>query len=132
MHRRWPPHWISFKDFLLPFGVELFGNHRWIKRHALIPWMLEDDYASQFCRGFDAPAKPFPLSLGALIISADAGYQGVEKRDEMHGRGIGFRVARRPGNRRVLPPTSEGRLDGMVWSRPEKCVSAPRESIRLW
>jgi hypothetical protein len=57
------------------------------------------------------------MSLGALIISADAGCQGIEKRDKMHGQGIGFRLAMRPGKRRVLPLTSEGRLDGLVETR---------------
>ena len=48
------------------------------------------------------------------LVYADAGYQGIEKRDEMNGRGIGFRVAMRPGKRRVLPDTPEGRLDDLV------------------
>ena len=48
------------------------------------------------------------------VVYADAGYQGIEKRDEMQGRGIGFRVAMRPGKRRVLPDTPEGRLDDLV------------------
>ena len=30
------------------------------------------------------------------VVYADAGYQGIEKRDEMEGKGIGFRVAMRP------------------------------------
>ena len=48
------------------------------------------------------------------VVYADAGYQGIEKREEMQGRGIGFRVAMRPGKRRVLPDTPEGRLDDLV------------------
>ena len=48
------------------------------------------------------------------VVYADAGYQGIEKQDEMQGRGIGFRVAMRPGRRRVLPDTPEGRLDDLV------------------
>jgi IS5 family transposase len=48
------------------------------------------------------------------VVYADTGYQGIEKRDEMQGRGIGFRVAMRPGRRRVLPDTPEGRLDDLV------------------
>jgi IS5 family transposase len=32
----------------------------------------------------------------------------------MQGRGIGFRVAMRPGKRRVLPDTPEGRIDDLV------------------
>jgi IS5 family transposase len=48
------------------------------------------------------------------VVYADAGYQGIEKRDEMEGKGIGFRVAMRPGKRRVLPDTPEGRLDELI------------------
>ena len=31
------------------------------------------------------------------VVYADAGYQGIEKRPEMKGKAIGFRVAMRPG-----------------------------------
>ncbi|MFN7777635.1 MAG: IS5 family transposase, partial [Betaproteobacteria bacterium] len=48
------------------------------------------------------------------VVYTDAGYQGIEKRPEMQGRGIGFRVAMRPGKRRVLPDTPEGRVDDLV------------------
>jgi IS5 family transposase len=48
------------------------------------------------------------------VVYADAGYQGIEKRPEMQGRGIGFRVAMRPGKRRALPDTPEGRIDGLT------------------
>ena len=48
------------------------------------------------------------------VVYADAGYQGIDKRSEMQGRGIGFRVAMRPGKRRALPDTPEGRVDDMV------------------
>ena len=50
------------------------------------------------------------------VVYADAGYQGIEKRPEMEGKGIGFRVAMRPGNRRALPDTPEGRLDDLIES----------------
>ena len=48
------------------------------------------------------------------VVYADAGYQGIEKREEMQGKGIDFRVAMRPGKRRALPDTPEGRLDDLV------------------
>jgi IS5 family transposase len=48
------------------------------------------------------------------VVYADAGYQGIEKRPEMQGRGIGFRVAMRPGKRRALPDTPEGRVDDLI------------------
>ncbi len=71
MYRREHRHQLSFEDFFLPFGGKLSGDNRWIKLAELIPWNeLEVDYASQFCKGFGAPAKPFRLALGALIIKA--------------------------------------------------------------
>ena len=48
------------------------------------------------------------------VVYADAGYQGIEKREEMNGKAVGFRVAMRPGKRRALPDTPEGRLDDLI------------------
>jgi IS5 family transposase len=48
------------------------------------------------------------------VIYADAGYQGIENRQEMLGKAVGFRVAMRPGKRRALPDTPEGRLDDLI------------------
>jgi hypothetical protein len=79
MYRREHRHQLSFEDFFLPFGGKLSGDNRWIKLAELIPWdELEDDYASQFCKGFGAPAKPFRMALGALIIKARMGLTDEE------------------------------------------------------
>jgi IS5 family transposase len=48
------------------------------------------------------------------VVYADAGYQGIEKRPEIKGKTARFRVAMRPGKRRALPDTPEGRLDDLV------------------
>lgn len=48
------------------------------------------------------------------VVYADSGYQGIEKREEMKGKTVGFRVAMRPGKRRALPDTPEGRLDDLI------------------
>jgi len=40
----------------------------------------------------------------------DAGYQGVEKRQENRSRSVKWHVALRPGKRRVLPDTETERL----------------------
>ena len=48
------------------------------------------------------------------VVYGDAGYQGIEKRPEMQGRGIGFRVAMRPGKRRALANTPEVRVDDLI------------------
>ena len=79
MYRREHRHQLSFEDFFLPFGGKLSGDNRWIKLAELIPWdELEDDYAAQFCKGFGAPAKPFRMALGALIIKARLGFTDEE------------------------------------------------------
>jgi len=79
MYRREHHHQLSFEDFYLPFGCKLSGDNRWIKLAELIPWdELEDDYAAQFCKGFGAPAKPFRMALGALIIKARLGLTDEE------------------------------------------------------
>ena len=71
MYRREHRHQLSLADFFLPFGGQLSRDNRWIKLAELIPWdELEDCYAAQFCKGFGAPAKPFRMALGALIIKA--------------------------------------------------------------
>ena len=79
MYRREHRYQLSFEDFFLPFGGKLSGENRWIKLAKLIPWdELEDDYAAQFCKGFGAPAKPFRMALGALIIKARLGLTDEE------------------------------------------------------
>lgn len=68
-YRRKDGNQLSFEDFLLPIGGKLFGENRWVELADLIPGdELEHHYASQFSKGFGAPAKPFWMELGALII----------------------------------------------------------------
>ena len=45
-------------------------ENRWIKLAALIPWEeFEEAYANQFSEtGLGAPAKPFRMALGSLLI----------------------------------------------------------------
>ena len=48
------------------------------------------------------------------VVYGDAGYQGIGKRPEMEGKPAEFRVAMRPGKRRALPNTPEGRLQDLI------------------
>ena len=48
------------------------------------------------------------------VVYADAGYQGIAKRREMAGKTAAFQVAMRPGRRRVLLDTPEGRLLDLI------------------
>jgi IS5 family transposase len=69
MYRSEPRHPLSFEVFFLPFGGKLSEDNRWINLAELIPCNeLENDYAAQSCKDFRAPAKPFRMALGALII----------------------------------------------------------------
>jgi hypothetical protein len=79
MYRLECRHQLSFEDFFLSFGAKLSGDNRWIKLADLIPWdELEDDCAAQFCKGVGAPAKPFRMALGALIMKARLGLTDEE------------------------------------------------------
>jgi len=48
------------------------------------------------------------------VVYGDAGYQGIAKRPKVAVRVATFRVAMRPGKRRALPDTPEGRLADLV------------------
>jgi len=48
------------------------------------------------------------------LAFGDAGYQGVEKREENRGASVTWHVALRPGKRRALPDTELGRLDEAI------------------
>jgi IS5 family transposase len=62
----------------------------------------------------DLTPAPELLHGEESLVYADAGYQGIDKRQEMEGKPIEFRVAMRPGKRRVLPETSDGRLLDLI------------------
>ena len=49
-----------------------------------------------------------------VVFYADSGYLGFEKREEMNGQAVGFRVAKRPGRLRALPDTPDGRVDDLI------------------
>ena len=49
-----------------------------------------------------------------VVVYGDAGYQGIAKRAEMAGKTTEFQVAMRPGKRRCLPETPEGRLQDLI------------------
>ena len=62
------------------------------------------------------------------VVYADAGYQGIEKREEMEGKTARFRVAMRPGKRRALTGYTRGPA-GEFGARLPRPTSAPRLSI---
>lgn len=80
MYRQESSKQLSFEDFYLPFGGHLDPNNRWVRLAELIPWdEFEESYADQFAQsGQGAPAKPFRLALGALIIKEKLGITDEE------------------------------------------------------
>lgn len=70
MYRSEPEKQLSFENFYLPFGGSLNPRNRWVQLSKLIPWSeFEEKYAETFASsGMGAPAKPFRMALGALII----------------------------------------------------------------
>jgi hypothetical protein len=79
MYRRSTPGQLSFENFYLPCGGKLSGENRWVKLAELIPWKeFEEQYAEQLSEGMGAPAKPFRMALGALIIKERLGTSDIE------------------------------------------------------
>ncbi len=79
MYRQSPTGQLSFENFYLPFGGKLSGENRWVKLAELVPWeQFESEYAEQFSEGQGAPAKPFQMALGALIIKEKLGTSDEE------------------------------------------------------
>ena len=64
-------------------------------------------------------------------MCADAGYQGIAKRPEMEGKKAEFRVAMRPGKRRALPDTAEGKQKDLVETAKAHIRSKGEHSFRV-
>jgi hypothetical protein len=62
------------KTYELPFEGKLSGENRWVIMANLIPWQkFEKEYAKNFSEKKGAPALPFRMALGALIIQEKLG-----------------------------------------------------------
>jgi hypothetical protein len=67
------------KTFELPFGGKLSDENRWVMMANLIPWeKFEEEYAKSFSEKKGAPALPFRMALGALIIQERLGISDRE------------------------------------------------------
>lgn len=74
------------ENFELPFGGRLSQDNRWVRLAKLIPWSdFETEYATQFSRKMGAPAKPFRMALGALIIKERLGTSDEETVEQIRG-----------------------------------------------
>ena len=61
-------------QFELPFAGKLAQDNRWVIMAELIPWSeFEAEYAQNFTEEMGAPALPFRIALGSLIIKEKLG-----------------------------------------------------------
>ena len=66
--------------------------------------------ATRAANSSDVVMAPELLHGEEKVVYGDAGYQGLQKREEMEGKEVECRIAMRAGNRRRLPATAEGEL----------------------
>lgn len=79
MYRKQDESPILPDNFELPFEGKLSLDNRWVVLANLIPWSkFEEEYSSVFSTEMGAPAKPFRMALGALIIKEKLGISDRE------------------------------------------------------
>ncbi len=79
MYRKSKQPELTPENFELPVAVKLSPNNRWVIMAELIPWSdFETEYAKKFSEKMGAPAKPFRMALGALIIKETLGISDRE------------------------------------------------------
>jgi IS5 family transposase len=65
------------------------------------------------------------------VVYGDSGCQGIAKRPGMFGKSTQFRVAMRPGKRRALPNTPDGRLQDLIETSKAHIRSKGKHPIRV-
>ena len=84
MYRAPSPGQLSFENFYLPFGGKLRADNRWVILAGMIPWEeFEAAYAETFSKTMGAPAKPFRMALGSLIIKEFLGISDEETIEQL-------------------------------------------------
>ncbi len=79
MYRKSDRSELTPENFELPVAMQLSSDNRWVIMAELIPWSeFESEYAEKFSEKMGAPAKPFRMALGALIIKETLGISDRE------------------------------------------------------
>lgn len=74
MYRQAAQSSIPPENFEFPLSGQLSPENRWVIMAELIPWSeFEAEYEKNFSPKMGAPAKPFRMALGALIIKERLG-----------------------------------------------------------
>ena len=85
MYRTKDARQLELENFYLPFGGHLNEKNRWVQLAQLIPWEeFEEHYAEHFVDyEMGAPAKPFRMALGALLIKEKLGITDRETVEQL-------------------------------------------------
>jgi hypothetical protein len=80
MYRQNETEVVTTENPELKFEGKLAKDNRWVIMSELIPWQeFEEEYAKNFSEtGMGAPAKPFRIALGSLIIKERLGISDRE------------------------------------------------------
>ena len=79
MYRKSNQSKLTLENFELPVAMQLSPDNRWVIMANLISWAeFESEYAEKFSENMGAPAKPFRMALGALIIKETLGISDRE------------------------------------------------------
>jgi transposase, IS5 family len=80
MYRQIETNCVTLAKSELIFEGKLAADNRWVVMSKLIPWAeFEEEYAQNFAAsGMGAPAKPFRIALGSLIIKERLGVSDRE------------------------------------------------------
>ncbi|OKH54840.1 transposase [Calothrix sp. HK-06] len=79
MYRKQEQPPILPENFQLPFEGKLSKDNRWVIMAEFVPWSeFEDEYSTSLSVEIGAPAKPFRMALGALIIKEKLGISDRE------------------------------------------------------
>jgi hypothetical protein len=79
MYRKAQRQEASPNNFELPFEGKLESENRWVVMAEMVPGSeFEAEYAAIFSEKMGAPAKPFRMALGALIIKEKLGISDRE------------------------------------------------------
>ena len=80
MYRQVETKIATEENLELKFEGKLAKDNRWVIMSELIPWQeFEEEYAKNFSEiGIGAPAKPFRIALGSLIIKERLGVSDRE------------------------------------------------------
>ena len=84
MYRKVDSRSTQPEEFELPFEGKLSQDNRWVIMANLVPWdEFEQEYAKNFSQEMGAPALPFRMALGSLIIKEKLGISDRETVEQL-------------------------------------------------